>query len=119
MKRFGILFPLLVVSFNAAAIVQTHDILVSAGDIKDSRTTEKFFAGLDVQLKLIGEAMMKVEFLNESGKQIDPQSSMRMGDVRVYDFDRQMPATAQLRLYIATPASLLSVPFTLSDISLP
>lgn len=69
---------------------------------------------VDPELKV-----MKVEFLDGSGKQIDPQSSMRMEDVRVYDFDRQMPATAQLRLYIATPASLLSIPFAVSDISLP
>jgi len=63
--------------------------------------------------------VIKVEFLDASGKVIDTNGSMRMNDMRSYDFAEPLPRGARLRVYVATTKSLVKVPFAIKDIILP
>ena len=62
--------------------------------------------------------VVDMEFM-ENGKRVRNTSSMRMGDVRVYEFENPMPQDAQMVIYLLTPKSLIKAPFTLTDIALP
>jgi len=60
-----------------------------------------------------------IEFLDKNGKRISSQSSMRMNDVRTYEFEKPMPADARLMIHMVTPASLVKEEVKLRDIPLP
>jgi len=62
--------------------------------------------------------VVDMEFM-ENGKRVKNTSSMRMGDVRVYEFENPMPQDAQMVIYLLTPQSLIKEPFKLTDIALP
>lgn len=63
--------------------------------------------------------LVSAEFEDAAGKQIDPQSSMTGGSSKTFSFDKPLPAGAKLRFYVLTPASIVKVPLTLSDVPLP
>ena len=63
--------------------------------------------------------MVSVEFENAAGEKIESQSQMTNGSSQTFSFDKPLPATARLRLFIATPASVITMPLTLSDVPLP
>jgi hypothetical protein len=56
--RWMLVFALL---FGTAAVTAADDFRVSVGEVKDNRTTGEFFAGLDVKLKIIGDALTDVK----------------------------------------------------------
>ncbi|MEW6001156.1 MAG: hypothetical protein AB1638_00675 [Nitrospirota bacterium] len=60
-----------------------------------------------------------IEFMDKSGKRITSNSTMRMGDIWVFDFEKPMPQDAQLAIFIITPKSVIKSPFKLTDIALP
>lgn len=68
----------------------------------------------DPQSKLI-----KVEFLDASGKAIRGNGRSWSGDVQCYDFSEPLPQGAQLCINVATPKSMVKVPLMLKEISLP
>ena len=68
----------------------------------------------DPQSKLI-----KVEFLDASGKAIHREGSMTMNEMHSYDFSEPLPQAACLRVYVATSKSLIKIPFVLRDVYLP
>ena len=68
----------------------------------------------DPQSKLI-----KVEFLDASGKAIRGNGMSWRNDVRCYDFSEPLPQGAQLRIHVATPGSMVRVPLLLKDFALP
>lgn len=63
--------------------------------------------------------VMAIEFLDRNGKRISSQSSMRMNDVRTYEFEKPMPQDAQMIIYLVTAKSLVKEEVKLKDIPLP
>lgn len=71
----------------------------------------------DPKAKIIG-----LEFVDAEGKTIDRQSRMTMGSepkTYVYEFEKPLPETARLKLYVMTPRALIKSPFRMSGIPLP
>ena len=68
----------------------------------------------DPQSKLV-----KVEFLDASGKAIRGNGMSWRSNVRCYDFSEPLPQGAQLRINVATPNSMVTVPLMLKDLALP
>jgi hypothetical protein len=63
--------------------------------------------------------VVDVEFTDAAGGQLRSGSSMRTGDIRVFEFEKPMPRDAKLTVYLATPKALWKAPFKLQDIALP
>ncbi|MDH5202784.1 MAG: hypothetical protein OEZ31_05810 [Nitrospirota bacterium] len=63
--------------------------------------------------------IVAIEFIDESGKKINNISSMKMGDVRVFEFEKPMTQKARMAIFMVTPKSLIKTPLKLADIALP
>jgi hypothetical protein len=63
--------------------------------------------------------LIRVEFQDENGQVIRTSWRTKMGQIQMYEFDEQLPTTASVTLYVATPKSLIKVPFKLTSIPLP
>lgn len=63
--------------------------------------------------------VVAIEFMDENKKNIKNISSMKMGEVRVFEFEKPMPLNAQMTIFIVTSKSLLKTPLKLTDIALP
>ncbi len=63
--------------------------------------------------------LVSVEFEKADGEKIEAQSSMTGGSSQTFSFDKPLPATARLRFYVLTPASVIKMPLTLTDVPLP
>ncbi|MBI5100348.1 MAG: hypothetical protein HZC48_07370 [Nitrospirae bacterium] len=63
--------------------------------------------------------VIELEFLDAGGGAIKSFSTMKTGDIRVYEFDKPMPPDARLRIFMMTPKSLMKTGFKLTDITLP
>jgi hypothetical protein len=74
---------------------------------------------LMLQVKDPQSKVIRIEFVDAAGEAIDTQSQMSMNELRFYDFEKPLPATAKMLIYVASPRSLLRVPFKLADIALP
>jgi hypothetical protein len=72
-----------------------------------------------VQVKDPQSKLIKIEFLDASGKTVRTGGCMTMGEVRSYDFEEPLPAGSQLRVYVATPKSLVKAPLVIRDFFLP
>lgn len=72
-----------------------------------------------MQIKDPQSKLLKIEFLDASGKVIRPEGCMRSSEVRSFDFPEPLPQEAQLRIYVATAKSFVKAPFTLRDVFLP
>jgi hypothetical protein len=57
--------------------------------------------------------------MDDKGKKIDSQGSMKMEDIRVFNFDKPLPQKAQILVFILTPKSLITTELKLTDIVLP
>lgn len=68
----------------------------------------------DPQAKLVS-----VEFTDAGGKPIHPQSTMSTDTARVYDFEKPLPPTSRIRLFVSTPKAMIHAPFTLNNLLLP
>jgi len=68
----------------------------------------------DPQSKLV-----KIEFLGSSGKVIRPKWTTTFNNVRSYYFSESLPKGMPIRVYVATPKSLIKVPFMFRDLALP
>ena len=75
----------------------------------------------DVTLTILDpkSRMVSVEFEDPSGKEIESSGVTTMGGNKTFSFDKPLPATARLRFFVLTPASVIKVPLTLSDVPLP
>jgi hypothetical protein len=70
-----------------------------------------------MQIKDPQTKLVKMEFLNEMGKVMDTEQSMRIGDYSRHDFSKVSPQ--QLRIWVATSKSVIKIPFSVKDIVLP
>ncbi len=66
-----------------------------------------------------GSKIVDLEFSDAAGAALRSGSSMRTGDIRVFEFEKPMPLDAKLTLYLITPSSMTRAPFKLADIALP
>ena len=58
--------------------------------------------------------------LETAGGQIIPSAGRtRSGELQSYEFKEAIPADAHLKIYVATPKSVVEVPFKLTDVALP
>lgn len=64
MRTMTVLAACLLISAAATVRSAAADIHVQAGDVKDTRTTEKFFAGLEVHLKFLGDDLDGAKSVN-------------------------------------------------------
>lgn len=60
-----------------------------------------------------------VEIFDAAGKRLDSQGSMTVGDFWILKYPEKLPADASLAVYVLTPKSLVSSPFTLKNVPLP
>jgi len=63
--------------------------------------------------------VVAIEFIDISGEKIKHISSMKMGDVKVFEFEKPIPQDAKITIYIATSKSLIMTALKLTDIALP
>lgn len=63
--------------------------------------------------------IVDIEFTDASGGQLRSGSSMRTGDIRVFEFEKPMTRDAKLTVYLSTTKALWKAPFKLNDIALP
>ncbi|MDA8084977.1 MAG: hypothetical protein M0024_15065 [Nitrospiraceae bacterium] len=66
-----------------------------------------------------GNKVVSIEFSDATGKALRSGSSMKTGDIRVFEFNEPVPQDAQLTIYLATPKSMVKMPFSITDIALP
>lgn len=63
--------------------------------------------------------LIEVEVIDGKGTRISGQGSMKTGDLRILNYTEALPADAQLRIFLNTQKSVVSLPLKLADISLP
>ena len=75
----------------------------------------------DVLIKVDDKAkkVFGVDAYDAAGKKIDDNGSMTIGSFRILKFAEKLPADASLRIYLMTPKSLATAPFSLKDVALP
>ena len=66
-----------------------------------------------------GKKVFGMEVFDAAGKKIDENGSMTVGSFRILKFAEKLPADAGLRIYLMTPKSLATAPFSLKDVALP
>lgn len=63
--------------------------------------------------------VVDLEFLDAAGASLRSGSSMRTGDIRVFEFEKPMPADARLKIFLATSKAMSKTSFKVSGIALP
>jgi len=63
--------------------------------------------------------LVRVEVLDAAGKVIDSNGRLTLGDLQSYLFREPLPPTARMRVYAATPQSLVRLPLQLPPVQLP
>lgn len=66
-----------------------------------------------------GGRLVDIEVVDASGQPLPYSSKSGGAEMRAIDFDAPLPDTAQLAIYLETPASMVRAPFTLNNITLP
>lgn len=87
--------------------LKPNDVVFSIKDPNVKLVGFEFRDSLNNTIKSTGTS----EYYQQDGSKIERE--------RTYHFDAPVPATGKLLVLVATPQSLLKVPFTLGDISLP
>src|SRR4051812_6356776 len=98
-------FLLPMVILGLALPLRAQDVQMRLGDVKDSRTTGQFFAGLDIELKLSGDTLedaksMKVTLesaTDDTGRNLIDSGKMREGFEAVGAFGRRNVVTLKLK----------------------
>lgn len=63
--------------------------------------------------------VIDLEFTDAAGAPVRSGSTMKTGDLRIYEFEKPMPQDAKLTIFLMTPRSMARTPFKLKDIALP
>lgn len=63
--------------------------------------------------------LIEIEVVDAKGAKISNQGSMKSGDIKVLNYSEALPVDAQLRLFLKTAKTIVSVPLRLTDIALP
>ena len=78
---------------------------------------------ITLQIKNPNQKLVALEFQDADGHQITGTESWGSLDVAndwmSFEFDSKLPDTARLVIYLATPKSLVKVPFSFTNVSLP
>lgn len=85
------------------------------------------FAGMEehdiaFSVKDPGSKLIAIQFEDPSGKALETGGRMTMGgETRtiIYSFSEKLPADARIRLFVLTPSSTVTAPFTVSNVVLP
>jgi len=64
-------------------------------------------------------SLIDMDVLNSKGEHIESNGITTADDVRVIGYTDPLPKGAQLRVYLKTSKSVITVPFTIADIALP
>ena len=86
--------------------LEAQGVRVTAGTIEDRRTTGKFFAGLEIELKLTGDDLEGVraaravlkKALDETGRDLTPEEK------KEEDFSKSLGSSPNLKLNLKNPA---------------
>lgn len=75
----------------------------------------------DVILKVTDPAknLVEIEVADAKGTKMRNQGSMKSGELKVLSFNEALPVDAQLRIFLKTAKTIVSVPLRLTDIALP
>lgn len=63
--------------------------------------------------------VIDLEFTDAAGAAMRSGSTMRTGDIRVFEFEKPMPKDAKLTIFLQTPKSMTRISFKIADIALP
>ena len=63
--------------------------------------------------------LVDIEFETAQGQPLKSDSSFGFKDTKFYKFDAPLPPNARLQIYVATPQSVVDVPFEIKNIALP
>jgi hypothetical protein len=66
-----------------------------------------------------GKKVFGIDVYDSAGKPIDTSGSMTIGSFRILKFTEKVPPDASLRIYLMTPKSMVTAPFSLKDVALP
>lgn len=89
-------------------------LLSMFGDIFEASENSIILDIKDEKKKVIA-----IEFEDEAGQKISSYGTMTMGDTKVYDFDKPIPANARIVVFLSTPKSFIREPMKLTNIALP
>jgi hypothetical protein len=89
-------------------------LLSMFGDIFEASENSIILDIKDEKKKVIA-----IEFEDEAGQKISSYGTMTMGETKVYDFDKPMPANARMVVFLSTPKSFIKEPMKLTNIALP
>jgi len=78
---------------------------------------------ITLQIKDPNKKLVDIEFQDANGKTIETNGSSSWGDgdkeMKTCDFRSALPAGTRLVIYLSTPKSMVSTPFSLKDVFLP
>lgn len=63
--------------------------------------------------------VVKTEFRDKSGAELPSADSSQSGETAIFNFNKEVPADAVLRVTVATPKALVAIPFSARDVVLP
>ncbi len=89
-------------------------LLSMFGDIFEASENSIILDIKDEKKKIIA-----IEFEDEESKKISSYGTMTMGETKVYDFDKPMPANSRMVVFLSTPKSFIKEPMKLTNIALP
>lgn len=98
-----LLLPLVILSL--ALPVCAQDVQMRLGDVKDTRTTGQFFAGLDVELKLSGDTLEDAKSMkltiesatDDTGRNLIDSGKMRDGFEAIGSYGQKNMVTLKLK----------------------
>ena len=102
-----------------------------AGDDKTAEALMALVKGFSGMMNEVGDndlileiedeqkKLLDVSVVGPKGETIDTRGSMSSGSLRILQFGEKLPADAKLKLLLQTRKSIVSSPFTLSNVPLP
>jgi len=109
MKLNASLFIPLIILLLTFNILNAQEVKVKVGEVKDSRTTGEFFAGLEVELKFIGDILVKAQSikctLNNAVDETDRDLIKEEERVSEFtDINQDSPGRADITVKLKNPS---------------
>jgi hypothetical protein len=99
-----LMLPGLALAWLAAPPLAAQDLRVSAGTIEDRRTTGRFFAGLEIELKLTGDDLADAKSARILVKKAVDETGRDLLPERKADEDFKSIGSSELKLSLKNPA---------------